>query len=88
MCSLGEPQDLFGITQLSDIAKGLNYLHGKQIVHGDLKGVRISYNKVINWLTSTYIGKRPCKRRKTRSHCRLWAHSASFDHFNDINDQW
>ena len=29
--------------QLSDVAKGLNYLHSSNMVHGDLKGVRDYY---------------------------------------------
>lgn len=32
--------------QLSDVASGLDYLHEKDIVHGDLKGVRSSGNFV------------------------------------------
>jgi len=28
------------LPQLSDVAKGLNYLHSCEVVHGDLKGVR------------------------------------------------
>ena len=32
--------------QLSDVAEGLNYLHLRNIIHGDLKGVR-DYSVVV-----------------------------------------
>jgi serine/threonine protein kinase len=27
--------------QLADVARGLNYMHGEGIIHGDLKGVSL-----------------------------------------------
>jgi serine/threonine protein kinase len=30
--------------KLSDVAKGLKYLHSSEVVHGDLKGVRYLFN--------------------------------------------
>ena len=29
-------------TQLRDVASGLHYLHERDIIHGDLKGVRLT----------------------------------------------
>ena len=38
--------------QLSDVAKGLNHLHSRNIVHGDLKGVGDrSRSGLTTWLT-------------------------------------
>ena len=38
--------------QLSDVAEGLRFLHSRNIVHGDLKGVRVQYKScVTNVLT-------------------------------------
>jgi serine/threonine protein kinase len=33
--------------QLSDVAEGLHFLHSRNIVHGDLKGVRDCSNPVL-----------------------------------------
>ena len=29
------------LPQLSDVANGLIYMHGQEMIHGDLKGVRV-----------------------------------------------
>ena len=34
-------QFLLKTGQLRDVGGGLNYLHGQEMVHGDLKGVRL-----------------------------------------------
>jgi serine/threonine protein kinase len=33
--------------QLSDVANGLGYLHSRNVIHGDLKGVRSVLNVVL-----------------------------------------
>ena len=36
-----------------EVAKGVQYIHSEGIVHGDLKGVRISISPFVNY----FIGK-------------------------------
>jgi hypothetical protein len=38
--------------QLVDVANGLAYMHGLRMVHGDLKGVRVSLKLCVSTLTS------------------------------------
>ena len=40
---MGEPIDLT-LRQLEDVARGLEYLHKSDIIHGDLKGVCLHFD--------------------------------------------
>lgn len=48
------PSLKYGLSKIYDIASGLEYLHAEHIVHGDLKGVRLTFENYlsINVLTS------------------------------------
>lgn len=57
--------------QLSDVARGLCYLHSCNVVHGDLKGVRgctaFCFTTVL-----TRLAERPRGRRRHRAHRGFW----------------
>jgi len=52
---------IMGIPQLSDVAKGLVYMHDHGMVHGDLKGVRFRKPGHIFPFNAVHLlGKHPC----------------------------
>ena len=65
--------------QLSDIADGLNYLHSRNVVHGDLKGVRESRKNRPNLLTNV-LAKHSCQRYRPRTYHRLRPLRCHFGH--------
>ena len=60
------------ILQLAGVAKGLIYLHGSEIVHGDLKGVSFrSLELPWRFNKHTRQGEHPDRRSRSGPSCRL-----------------
>ena len=59
------------VLQLEDVAEGLAYMHGQEMVHGDLKGVRFTVScslTISNWHRK---GKHPYRRKLPCMSCGL-----------------
>ena len=58
--------------QLRGIAEGLNYLHSRHVVHGDLKGVRRFRQYYPNLLTDV-LAKHSCRQYRPCMPRGLWS---------------
>ena len=62
-------------SQLKDVARGLTYMHGEGVVHGDLKGVNLLTPTQLHYLlTDLSKGQYPDRSRWPRTSRRLRTH--------------